>query len=107
VIESNEANPVAVSYRGARKRRRAIDRMVEFGSAVNVRTHQASRVQRDKDRMAAFGLILANLQASVSRAGPPIDMARVVAGHILAQRLELPAFAAEPARFDPEFVTQR
>jgi hypothetical protein len=59
--------------------------MIKFGSAVDVRTHQAPRVQRDKDRMAALGLILPNLQAGVPRACSPIDVSRIVAGHILAQ----------------------
>ena len=55
----------------------------------------------------ALGLMLPDDEAAAPRARMPIDMARIVARDILAQRLELGPLAARGARANSQLIAER
>ena len=93
-IERDEADPVAVLLRRARQRNRAIDRVIELRCRIDLARHQAAGVDRDHHRVMTLGLMLPDDEPAAARARMPIDMTRIVAGDIFAQRFELGALAA-------------
>ena len=81
--------------------------MIELGIRIDARSHQAPRVNRDDHGVAPLGLKVAYDQAPAARASPPIDMARVVAMNIFAQRFEFAALAPCRFRAHSQFFEQR
>ena len=74
-----------------RDRRDRFDGAFERRAVVRRGTH----VEHQQHRRAAPGLVLAHHQMPAARGRPPVDVAQVVAGRVLAQRHEV------AARLDP------
>ena len=71
-----------------------MNRRVEFRFVADASGHQASRVERDDDRLVAFDLILARDELRAPRGRRPRNMPELVAAHVIAHRFELAPFAA-------------
>ena len=60
--ENHQTAIIAAAHRRRHQRERSVNRRVEFCFVADASGHQTSRVERDKNRLVAFDLILARRQ---------------------------------------------
>ena len=96
--EDEQARVVSSARSSRHQRQCGMHCGIEFGFLLNPRGHQTAGIDRDKNRLVAFHLILARDQLAAARGRGPRDMPHLVALNIITQRFEVAAFTA-PLRF--------
>jgi hypothetical protein len=63
--------------------------VVELGAFVDPAPHQSAAVHRDDDAVVALVAVVTHDGVPATSARRPIDVARIVTGHIVTQGIEL------------------
>ena len=93
LVEPIEPDKIAALQRNPSQQQPGIDRVIEPRQPVDRLDHQITGVEGEHDVMIALGAKLLAHQLAVTRGVFPVDEAAVEPGRVVAQRVELGAFA--------------
>ena len=93
LVKPIDPDEVAALQRNPGEQQTGIDRVVESRQSVHRFDHQITGVEGEYDVMVAFGAKLFAHELAVTRGALPVDEAAVEPGRVVAQCVELGAFA--------------
>ena len=96
VVEHQQADLVATLQCHIGQHEAGVDRVFETRAVTSHLRHQPAGIQRDDHRLALLYRVLAHLRAAASSARLPVNVPRIVTGHVRAQRVERHAATTSP-----------